>query len=137
MTVIFNSMVNQALLHPQEVEVYYIIPTIRRYLAICMKEHGLKQREIAKILNIKEAAVSQYISNKRGSKLKFSRFIEDSIRESSSKIKDNFSLITETQRILKLIRESGELCSFHKKLSPVPTNCNPLKTGCLPYHESH
>jgi len=127
-------MVNQILLHPQEIEVYYIIPTIRHYLAAFMKEQGLKQKEIAKILNIKESTVSQYLSNKRGSKFKFSKEIEDSIKESASKIRNNFSLITETQRTLKLIRESHELCKIHKQLSPVPRTCDPLKTGCLPYH---
>ena len=126
-------MSNPVLLHPQEVEVYYIIPTIRHYLTIFMKKEGLKQKEIAKILNIKEAAVSQYLSNKRGSRFKFSKEIENAIKESAYKIKNNFSLITETQRILKLIRESHELCKIHKQLSPVPKTCNPLKTGCLPY----
>jgi len=126
-------MISQSLLQPQEIEVYYIIPTVRHYLSIFMKEQGSKQKEIARILNIKESTVSQYLSNKRGSKFKFSKEIEDAIKESASKISGNFSLITETQKILKLIRESHELCHIHKQLSPVPRSCDPLKTGCLPY----
>lgn len=129
-------MLSQALLHPQEVEVYYIIPTIRHYLAIFMKQSGLKQKEIAKILNIKESTISQYLSDKRGSRFKFSKYLENKIKESALRIKDIYSFITETQSILRLIRESGELCYIHKQLSPVPGNCNPIETGCLPYQKN-
>ena len=126
-------MISPVLLQPQEIEVYYIIPTIRHYLSLFMKKQGLKQKNIAKILNIKESTVSQYLSEKRGSKFKFSKKIEDSIKESASKIKDSYVFIIETQKILKLVRESGELCHIHKQLSPVPRTCDPIKTGCLPY----
>ncbi len=44
-----------------------LLSTIRKELAKRLVfEHGLKQREVAKILNISEAAVSQYLHEKRG-----------------------------------------------------------------------
>ncbi|HIH66091.1 MAG TPA: transcriptional regulator, partial [Nanoarchaeota archaeon] len=53
------------LLHPQELEVFYFIPAIRKELSVQMKKKGKGQREIANLLGITEAAVSQYISSKR------------------------------------------------------------------------
>ncbi|MBI2110228.1 hypothetical protein HYT51_00405, partial [Candidatus Woesearchaeota archaeon] len=49
-------MVNQ-FLHPQEIEVFYIIPALRRQLAIEMKKNGLKQKRIAELLLIEDATV--------------------------------------------------------------------------------
>mgnify|MGYP001577863493 FL=1 len=40
-------MSNHDLLQPQEIEVYYIIPAIRRQLAMYMKLSGMKQNKIA------------------------------------------------------------------------------------------
>ncbi|MCX8173775.1 MAG: transcriptional regulator [Thermoplasmata archaeon] len=55
---------------PCEDAVWEILPAIRRELAISLvKERALSQREAAKILGLTEAAVSQYISSKRGGKL--------------------------------------------------------------------
>ena len=48
-------------LMPQEIEVWYIIPAVRRELAKSMVKIGLKQKQIAVTLGITEAAVSQYL----------------------------------------------------------------------------
>ena len=48
----------------------YILPTIRGLIAKdLVKEHGFSQSHAAKVLGITQAAVSQYISSKRGGKL--------------------------------------------------------------------
>ena len=57
------------LLQPQEIEVFYVLPALKRYLSIYMKENGLNQSEIAIMLDLEKAAVSQYINNKRGNKI--------------------------------------------------------------------
>ena len=59
-------MANTLFLQPQEIEVFYIIPAIRRHIAMYMKLRGLKQNKIAELLHIDKAAVSQYIKKKRG-----------------------------------------------------------------------
>ena len=57
---------------PQEVELWYLIPALRREIAkILVKDYDLSQVEIAKILKITESAVSQYLKEKRGNELKF------------------------------------------------------------------
>ena len=55
-------MVKRMLL-PQEIEVYYIIPTIKRYLTQILKDQDIKQNKIAGLIGINEATVSKYLSN--------------------------------------------------------------------------
>jgi len=57
---------------PQEIEVWYIIPAIRRKLAkILTEEYGLTQEKAANILGVSKAAVCQYLSKKRAMNVKF------------------------------------------------------------------
>ena len=54
-------------LQPQEVEVFYLLPTLRKEIAKALKTRGHDQKRIAAMLGVTDAAVSQYISGKRGS----------------------------------------------------------------------
>ena len=61
------TIVNSDMRHPQEIEVWYIMPAIRKELCrVLLTKHKLTQKEIAKRLNITGAAVSQYKKDKRG-----------------------------------------------------------------------
>jgi predicted transcriptional regulator len=65
---------------PQEVEVWYVLPAIRRELAKVMKtkvvhrknedgdmvDHKITQKEIARMLGVTEPAITQYLLKKRG-----------------------------------------------------------------------
>ncbi len=123
-------MVNKIFLHAQEIETFYIIPTLRRYFALHLKERGLKQKDIANILMINTATISQYTSTKRGHKISFNDFILKEIKKSAENIHDQMSYIRETQRILKIIRISGAICEIHKQVSLVPNGCEQSITGC-------
>ena len=52
--------------HPIELEYWFILPALRRLVAKTLKDGGLKQKEVAKILGITEAGVSQYLKGSRG-----------------------------------------------------------------------
>ncbi|MBI5392597.1 hypothetical protein HZA96_01890 [Candidatus Woesearchaeota archaeon] len=121
---------NMQLALPQEIEVMYIIPTVRRYFAVYMKEQGKSQKEIAVLLCIRESTVSQYIAKKRGVLAKFDDDIQDEIKKSVSYIKTTEDVIKEMQRILKKIRTSKAICEIHKQFSHVPIKCDPHKLGC-------
>lgn len=99
------------LLQPQEIEVFYVIPALRRELAVCMKESGKSQKVAAGLLGVSEAAVSHYFSSKRASQLKFSAELKKAIGESASKISDELSLMREMQKLLQLTREERVACS--------------------------
>ena len=122
-------MVNKTFLHIQEIETHYIIPSLRRSLALELTKEN-KQKDIANILGINSAAISQYKSEKRGNKIKFDEETKKEIQKSANKIKDRFSYLKEVQRLLKFIRDKEHSCTFHKLFSNVPTNCNPAEAGC-------
>src|SRR3989338_394587 len=122
-------MINKTVL-PQELETFYIIPALRRYLASAMRESGKKQKEIAHILGINTAAISQYKSAKRGHKITFDEKIAHEIAKSAPLITDRLSYIREVQRLLYVIRLSGSLCEIHKQLSDIPSHCELQIAGC-------
>ncbi|HIH10718.1 TPA: hypothetical protein HA241_00845 [Candidatus Woesearchaeota archaeon] len=118
------------LLLPQEIETFYIIPALRKYFAIFMKEAGMKQKDIADILMINTAAISQYTSSKRGGKVEFKTDIITEIKLSAARITDRTSYMKETQRLLHHIRMTNTLCDIHRQFSAVPTHCEPKDMGC-------
>lgn len=99
------------LMQPQEIEVFYVLPALRRELAVSLKSAGKPQKVIAKLLGVTGAAVSQYFSSKRASQLKFSAELKKAIDESAKKISDDISLMREMQRLLKLTRDERVTCS--------------------------
>ena len=109
---------------PQEIEVWYVLPAIRRELAIKMQKKGLKQKQIAKKLRITESAVSQYLSSKRAKKISFNKKIDNEIKKSARLLINNRScLIKEIQKCCRLIRKEGILCKIHIQKSDVSGKC--------------
>lgn len=89
---------------PCEVVVWYVLPTIRRELAKELVDtYGMKQSQVAKMFGVTDAAISQYLKNKRGG----STIIEES---------KNYALFTkEIKTSAKLMSEgttdiSQEMC---------------------------
>ncbi|MBU1201959.1 MAG: hypothetical protein KJ583_00475 [Nanoarchaeota archaeon] len=116
-------MANLKFMQPQEVEVLLVLPAIRRELAIEMKNLGLEQKKIAELLSVTEAAVSQYMKSKRAVKIKFSQKALSAIKKSAKKIKDKQMMLSETQALLKLMKQLGITCHSHKELADVSRKC--------------
>lgn len=108
----------------QELEVWYIIPTIRREITLAMKNQGLKQVEIAKKLGITKAAVNQYLNNKRGNEIRFNETIKEQIKLAAQNIKDESNSIRHIQNLLYLARKERIACQIHKNLDKEFENCN-------------
>lgn len=117
------------LLLPQEIEVFYILPTIRKSLAKYMLKM-MKQKDVACIFGITEAGISQYMSNKRANELHFDDDFEKEVEKSARRIVNKSDYIKETQKLLKLIRSTKEICKIHRMFSSVPMNCNCESMGC-------
>ena len=102
---------------PQEIEVWYTIPAIRRELTKSMVEDcKLTQKQIADYMGITEAAVSQYISSKRAKDVVFSNTVLEEIKKSAEKIVgDGKQLIPEMMRITKLTGVKQVMCDIHMK----------------------
>ena len=120
---------------PQEVELWYVIPAIRKALVTELKKHSLKQKEIAPLLGITESAVSQYMRDKRAS-VCYDAFqetpLKEDIKESAeiilnqkkSESPDPAVAMREVNRLCKLIRESKVICDIHRKQKPKMGKCD-------------
>ena len=114
---------------PQEIEVRYILPAIRRELArVFIEEHKFNQKEAANVLGLTEAAISQYQHSKRAKEVIFSNSAVNEIKVSADRIlADNANkqrLIAEMYRICNLTTVKQILCDIHRAQSKELENCN-------------
>jgi predicted transcriptional regulator len=110
---------------PQEIEVWYILPAIRKEITMSLKEEKLKQKEIASLLGLTESAVSQYIKSKRAQSVLFNQDMKTEIKNSAQTIKEDPNKIQfEIQRLLALVRESDMICKTHKQFGQISEDCN-------------
>ena len=95
---------------PCEKIIWYGIPVIRRELAFSLiNQFGLSQKEAAEKLGITPAAVSQYLSKKRGKVTVLDKKIIDEINNSARKIHENGEpvLNSEICKICHLLKSEG------------------------------
>ena len=112
---------------PQEVEVWYIIPALRRELAKGMiKNYNLTQKQVAEHMGITEAAVSQYLSSKRAKDVIFSNAVLEEIKTSVKiVVQDEKMLVPEMLRLTKLTAVKQVMCDIHKKQDvKLPEGCD-------------
>jgi predicted transcriptional regulator len=111
---------------PQEIEVWYLIPALRRELAgIFIKRHGMSQKKAANLLRITESAISQYLKSKRGNGLKFSRNDLAAIKRAANEIlngRDSMRIIYE---LCVKLRKSKVICEIHRSRNKgIEKSCN-------------
>ena len=118
---------------PQEIEVWYIIPAIRKeYAKIFVNKHHLTLERAGNILGISKSAISQYFSNKRGNEFKIPDKIKKEIEKSAANVIKNEDLILfEMTKILALIKREKSSCNICKKHNPeIIKKCHQIKSSC-------
>jgi len=102
---------------PQEIEVWYIIPKIRKELAlILIGEYKLSYEKTGDILGISKAAVSQYVSNKRANKIKLSAEMMKEIKLSAKNIfEKKTNGLMEIERLLQMMKQTKCSCDVCKQ----------------------
>lgn len=115
---------------PQEIEVWYIIPAVRKELArLLTRKYELSYDKAGMILGISKAAISQYLSNKRANKVKLNLATKKEIILSAKMIvKDPKVVVSEIQRILKFMKDNKCSCDVCKKYNKEVLgycNCEP------------
>lgn len=102
---------------PQEIEVWYLIPSLRRELAkIIIDDFNLTQKQTAEILGITESAISQYIKEKRAHELKFNGKEMAEIRKTAKKIiTDKENCNKYLYKLTMQLRGTNAICALHKK----------------------
>ncbi len=97
---------------PQEIEVWYVIPAIRREMAVCFsREHKVSYDNIASMMGLTKAAISQYIAGKRVEKIKIHPKALDEVKISCNRIvKNKSNTVKEISRVLDIIKKKKLHC---------------------------
>lgn len=66
---------------PCEIVVWYVIPAIRSELAKELLKLGMKQKDVSELMDITQPAVSQYITDKRGSGIKLQEPVREMVKQ--------------------------------------------------------
>lgn len=115
------------LIFPQEIEVWYILPAIRKKIALKLIEKGLVQKDVAKMMGITPAAVSQYKKQKRAKVEIFDKEMEKELEKSVQRIiKNHKSLANEIIYLNNQIKKKGIVCKIYNKICALnvdPKNC--------------
>ena len=102
---------------PCELIIWYILPSIRKEVAKCLiKEHGFTQAKVARKLGISEAAVSQYLSAKRGQTKICNKKVLKQIKKSAGRIAsgDKTVMFIELCKICEVIRTTEIISDIYK-----------------------
>ena len=110
---------------PQELEVWYLLPAIRRELAKNLIDYcKLSQRKTAKMLGITESAISQYLKSKRGKRLHFNDVFKSELVKAAHRINEKPSnLLKEIQGLCSMAKKEKILCNLHKEHSMISHDC--------------
>jgi predicted transcriptional regulator len=112
---------------PQEIEVWELLPAIRKAFALSfVHDFKLSQKNAAELLHLTEPAVSQYLTEKRGKTILFNEAILNEIHNSAERIKENKSAVfKEIKRICDLIEVKKIVCTIHKgSNTTIPCDCD-------------
>lgn len=71
---------------PCETVVWYIVPAIKSELAKELSNRRLPQKRIAEAIDVTQAAVSQYLSKKRGSSVELTPLMKREISRYADKV---------------------------------------------------
>ena len=105
------------LIFPQEIEVWYVLPAIRKKLALKLVEKRKSQKEVAELMGVTPAAISQYKKKKRAKAEIFDKEMEKELEKSVDNIvKNNNTLGNEIIRLNDLLKKKGILCKIYKDI---------------------
>jgi predicted transcriptional regulator len=108
-----------------EIMVQKVLPAIRAELSRAMIfEHRCTQQEVADILELSRAAVSQYVSEKRGAEVDFSEETQNEIRKFAS------VLLNDGLSSQEKVKGMCSICSFVQKSGWLYRNAPDVK-ACI------
>jgi len=115
-----------------EIASQYLLPTLRALVAkTLIEKYKLTQQDAASKLGLSQAAISQYMRQLRGSKVKTiekDKAIIDEIEKFSEKIASgelkSLAALDAFCEICRTARKKRILCEFHIKYFPELKDCN-------------
>ncbi|SDA65982.1 transcriptional regulator [Methanobrevibacter millerae] len=112
---------------PCEIVVWYVIPAIRSELAKELLNLGMKQKDVSELMDITQPAVSQYITDKRGSGIKLGEDVRIMVKEFAFELSNGDAtkadLIPRTCKICKNVKTSDVLEQLGISKSDLGEDC--------------
>lgn len=113
---------------PCEIVVWQVLPLIRRELAKeLVQTHGLTQAEVARRFGVTDAAVSQYLTKKRGGEYSGSVCYPEfmaAVKESANRIAEGSDVGDEVCQLCLVVKRSGLLAEiYHEQTGAYPPRC--------------
>ncbi len=108
---------------PQEIEVWYVFPAIRREFAKELLIKGFSQKQIASKMGLTQAAVSQYIKSKRATNLVFEKEVKNEIKKAVNRFVKTGNMVKEMLYLSGYIKKNMHICKIHKSFENIPKNC--------------
>lgn len=116
---------------PCEIVVWYVIPAIRSELAKDLLALGMKQKDVSELMDITQPAVSQYITDKRGSGIELSSKVKEMVKELAVQLHNGEAskaqIISRTCSICKNIKTEDVLEQLNIDKTELDEDCQ----GCL------
>ena len=114
----------QKLLFPQEIEVWVVLPALRKAFAVHLIKAGMPQKKVAQLMGVTEAAVSQYKNGKRAHETAITGELSVEVSKSIPQILKNPKILfQEMMRVNHFIKTSGLFCKIHRLKSQTPDGC--------------
>ena len=112
---------------PCEIVVWYVIPAIRSELAKELLNLGMKQKDVSELMDITQPAVSQYITDKRGSGIKLDDHVRSMVKDFALELSTGEStkadLISRTCTICKQVETVDVLTHLGIDKSELGEDC--------------
>ena len=112
---------------PCEIVVWYVIPAIRSELAKELLNLGMKQKDVSELMDITQPAVSQYITDKRGSGIKLDENVRKMIHEFARQLSEGEAtkadLISRTCTICKHVKTTDVLAQLNINKEDLGEDC--------------
>ena len=112
---------------PCEIVVWYVIPAIRSELAKELLNLGMKQKDVSELMDITQPAVSQYITDKRGSGIKLDENVRKMIHEFARQLSEGEAtkadLISRTCTICKHVKTTDVFAQLNISKDDLGEDC--------------
>ncbi|MDO5823428.1 transcriptional regulator [Methanobrevibacter sp.] len=112
---------------PCEIVVWYVIPAIRSELAKELLNLGMKQKDVSELMDITQPAVSQYITDKRGSGIRLDEDVREMIQTFANQLFEGEAtkadLIPRTCKICNNVNISDVLKQLDIDKSHISEDC--------------
>lgn len=118
---------------PCELVSKYVLPTLRSMVAKeLIEKHQFSQVRAARELGTTQAAISQYLCSKRGTKklheleaaVEIGRIAEQMAQEIAVNSRSSTEILAKFCDSCRSLRNSGALCELHRDLVSIPESCS-------------